>query len=287
MPIKMPQLVWLITGCTSGFGEEFTHQILARGDRVIATGRALEKLKHLEKEGAAILQLDVTAKQEVLDNTISEALKIYGRIDVLVNNAAYVAAGTWEDLTYESMVAQFDTNVFGVVKVTKALLPFFRQKRSGTIVNISSLSGWIGAPFSGAYSGSKFALEGLAESLVGEVSSFGIKTLLVEPGMFRTKLLSSNNLKTVQSNIPDYQKLSEDRNKWFSENSEAQPGDVSKAISIILDAVRQEGWAANREVPFRLPLGPDAYNVLKTKSEQTLELLNDLGPVINSTNYTN
>ena len=159
--LKMPpQLVWLITGCSSGFGEQFVHSIVARGDRVIATGRNLSRLQHLWNIGASILQLDVTDSQEIIDGKIAEAISIHGRIDVLVNNAAFIQVGTWEDLSADDFRAQFETNVFGTLKVTKALLPHFRQRKTGVNVFISSLSGWIGHDFCGAYAGSKFALEG-------------------------------------------------------------------------------------------------------------------------------
>ncbi|RFU28749.1 hypothetical protein B7463_g7592, partial [Scytalidium lignicola] len=281
----MPQLVWLITGCTSGFGEEFVHQILSRGDHAIATGRKLEKLKHLEKAGASILQLDITDKQQSLNNSINEAINIYGRIDVLVNNAAYVAAGTLEDLRYEDILDQFDTNVFGTMKVTKAILPYFRQKRSGTIVFIGSLAGWYGDAFTGAYSGTKFTLEGLVEGLSRGTAHLGIRNLLIEPGMFRTKLLSSGNLKTAQTSIPYYEELFKSGDESLKRSDQAQRGDIKKGVKIILDLVRQEGCAANREIPLRFPLGPDTYNVMKTKCEETLKLLEEWEPVIKSTDH--
>ena len=156
----MPQLVWLITGCSSGFGEVFTRQLLARGDHVIATARKLEKIQHLKDAGAATLQLDVTDSQQKIRDQVAKAIAVYGRIDVLVNNAAYIATGTWEDLEYEQFLAEFDTNVFGVIKATRAVLPHFRERRQGTNVFIGSRSGWLGDPFCSAYSGSKFALEG-------------------------------------------------------------------------------------------------------------------------------
>jgi NADP-dependent 3-hydroxy acid dehydrogenase YdfG len=157
------QLVWFITGCSSGFGEQFVHSILARGDKVIATGRNLSRLQHLQNTGASILQLDVTDSQEIINDKIAEAISIHGRIDVLVNNAAFIQVGTWEDLSAEDFRAQFETNVFGTLKVTKALLPHFRQRKMGVNVFISSLSGWIGHDFCGAYAGSKFALEGTSQ----------------------------------------------------------------------------------------------------------------------------
>lgn len=156
----MAPLVWLVTGCSSGIGSQFIHSILARGDKVVATARSLSKIHYLERLGASVLSLDVTHPESSIHGTIAAALRIYGHIDVLVNNAAFISIGRWEDLEYEDWVQQFDTNLFGTIKVTKALLPHFRARRKGTMVFIGSLSGWIGHSGCGAYAGSKFALEG-------------------------------------------------------------------------------------------------------------------------------
>lgn len=158
-------LVWLITGCSSGFGIEFVRQILDRGDRVIATARNPSKVANHPSlpqadDNLSLLPLDVTASQHSLNETIAIAIKMYGKIDVLVNNAGYVALGGWEDLGYDGFVKQFETNVFGLLKVTNAVLPHMRERKSGTLVFISSLSGWKGDGFCGAYGASKFAVEG-------------------------------------------------------------------------------------------------------------------------------
>ncbi|KAI8631265.1 hypothetical protein F5Y19DRAFT_463564 [Xylariaceae sp. FL1651] len=281
----MTQLVWLITGCSSGFGEHFVNQILSRGDLVIATARKVEKIKHMEKPGVSILQLDVTSDQDNLNELASRAIAIYGRLDVLVNNAAYIATGSWEDVKYESLVAQFETNVFGVYKLTRAVLPHLRERRKGTLVFISSRSGWHGDPFVGPYTGSKFALEGMVESLSRETSSFGIKTLLIEPGRFRTKLLSTGNVQTAPSTIPDYAEASKAFVAGLASEDQQQPGDVEKGVRVIIDLVRHEGCAENRGVPFRIPLGIDCYDTIKEKCEDTLKLLECWRPVIRGTDY--
>jgi NAD(P)-dependent dehydrogenase (short-subunit alcohol dehydrogenase family) len=186
---------------------------------------------------------------------------------------------------YEDWLAQFDTNVFGTIKVTKALLPHFRERRSGTIVNISSLSGWIGHPGIGPYAGSKFALEGISESLRDETSDFGIKTLLIEPGRFRTKLLSSGNMKPAPSKIPDYVEKSKVLIKGLEDSDMKQPGDAEKLCEIVLDLVRKEGVAKGREVPFRMPLGIDVFDDVKAKCEETLQLFEEWKDVIRSTDH--
>ncbi|KAL8936334.1 MAG: hypothetical protein Q9216_004982, partial [Gyalolechia sp. 2 TL-2023] len=156
----MAPLVWLVTGCSSGLGEQFVHAILARGDKVIATGRhASSRLSHLGHTGATILDLDVSVESELLGKTVEKALGVYGGIDVLVNNAGYMESCYIEDMTPEVLTRQFSTNLFGPINLTRLLLPHFRSKRSGTFVFIGSICGWRGDPSIGAYCASKFALE--------------------------------------------------------------------------------------------------------------------------------
>ncbi|KAE9373271.1 NAD(P)-binding protein [Stipitochalara longipes BDJ] len=281
----MPQLTWFITGCSSGFGEQFVHSILARGDNVIATARNLDKLQHIKQAGASTLQLDITSSPSAIDETVAKAISIHGRIDVLLNNAAYVAAGGFEDLKYEDFQAQFETNVFGTLKVTQALLPYFRQQKAGTIVFIGSQSGWIGEPGISAYAGSKFALEGIVESLQQETSHLGIRNLLIEPGRFRTNLLSTGNMKAVSSSIPEYSDFSKTLIKAFGEADQKQPGDPGKLVQIVVDLVRGEGVAKGKELPLRLPLGSDCYGLIKAKSEEILRILKEWEGVIKSTDF--
>ncbi|KAL2072433.1 hypothetical protein VTL71DRAFT_11776 [Oculimacula yallundae] len=269
----MAQLVWLVSGCSSGFGEQFARSILSRGDKVIATARRLESLRHLEAAGAAIMQLDITDSQQNICDMVAEATAIHGRIDVLINNASYISIGIWEDLKHEDFLAQFETNVFGTIKLTRAVLPQFRQRRSGTMVFIGSLSGWVGHAGVSAYAGSKFALEGMVEGLWRETQHLGIKTLLFEPGRFRTKLLSSGNIKVAASSIPEYVDFSKSLLGGLAQEDQSQPGDPVKLVEIIVDVVREEGVAKGREIPFRLPLGTDCYEDIKKKCEETLELL--------------
>lgn len=279
----MAPLVWLVTGCSSGFGSQFVHSILARGDKVVATARDLSKIRHLEQLGVHTFQLDITDSQPSINATIAQILAEYGRIDVLINNAAYIAIGTWEDLSYEDWLAQFDTNVFGTIKVTKAVLPHFRERKSGTMVFISSLSGWIGHAGCSAYAGSKFALEGIVEGLHAETAHLGLKTLLIEPGRFRTKLLSSSSMKARPSDIPEYAERSRAQMKGLAGEDQNQPGDPAKLVEIVLDLVRGEGVAQGMEAPFRLPLGVDCYTDVKEKCEATLATLENWKEVAKST----
>ncbi|KAK7428000.1 hypothetical protein QQZ08_005431 [Neonectria magnoliae] len=279
----MVPLVWLVTGCSSGFGRIFAQQILSRGDYVIATARRLESIEDLRKSGAAILQLDVNWDQGHISEVVEKAIALFGRIDVLVNNAAYILGGSWEDLSDQQFRDSFDTNVFGVLKVTKALLPHFRERRSATNVFISSISGWYGYEFNAGYSGTKFALEGMVESLSRETEPFGIRSLLIEPGRFRTELLSSSNLKMVQSTIKDYAQRSKEFDEMLASANGTQEGDPEKGVSIILDLVHREGVAKGKEMPIRLALGPDAYDLIKGKCQETLKILEDWKDVTCST----
>ncbi|OTB00268.1 hypothetical protein M426DRAFT_66237 [Hypoxylon sp. CI-4A] len=279
----MAQLVWLITGCSSGFGERLTLQVLSRGDLVIATGRNIDKLKHLEQSGAAILKLDVTDTQQSLNDTIAKAISIYGRIDVVVNNAAYLTSVAWEDIEYDQLLAQFDTNVFGAYKVSRAVLSHLRQRRAGTMVFVGSMGGWHGHAFVGPYATSKFALEGLAESLSREIEVFGIKTLLIEPGRFQTMIHAPDNIQTIPSKIPDYMEASGELMAWIAREDRKQPGDTDKAVKIMVDLVRREGCAEGKDVPLRIPLGPDAHDIIREKCEETLGILREWDSVIKST----
>lgn len=279
----MAPLVWLVTGCSSGFGNQFVHSILARGDKVIATARNLSKVKHLEQLDVPVYQLDITASQSSINATIAEILTTHGRIDVLINNAGYIAIGTWEDLSYEDWFAQFDTNVFGTIKVTKALLPHFRERKTGTMIFISSLSGWVGHAGCSAYAGSKFALEGIVEGLHAETAHLGLRTLLIEPGRFRTNLLSSGSMKARLSDIPGYKERSRVLIEYLSREDQKQPGDPAKLVEIVVDLVRGEGVALGRDVPLRLPLGADCYADVREKCEKTLEVLDTWKAVANST----
>ncbi|KAJ9142939.1 putative oxidoreductase YusZ [Pleurostoma richardsiae] len=280
------QLVWLVTGCSSGFGDEFVRQILSRGDRAVATARKPERIAHLEAVGAAILPLDVTDSQETIDKTIARAIDIYGRIDVLVNNAGYIVTGAWEDLEYKDFLAQFETNVFGTIKVTKAVLPHLRQRKEGVLVFIGSRSGWCGDPFCGPYSGSKFALEGLVECLRLETEPLGIRTLMIDPGRFRTNFLTvGNNLQISRSQIPEYAEMSEAFVAALAREDRAQPGDVAKGVKVIIDLVRKEGCAEGRDVPWRLPIGTDSYESIKEKCEDTLKVIEEWKDVITGTDY--
>ncbi|PYH78713.1 putative short-chain oxidoreductase [Aspergillus uvarum CBS 121591] len=253
--------IYLITGCSSGL--------------VIALARDIAKLAPLQELGAATLTLDVTASQEELIRTATAALAIYGSVDILVNNAGYTLFGAVEDLSYEECLREFQTNVFGPIGLTRALLPHFRRRRAGTIVNIGSLCAWETYQGVGAYSASKAAFRYFTEALGQENAGTGIRTLLVEPGQFRTDLLNPRNSTFVETNILEYRDLTAASFANFRNAHGKQRGDPTKAVAPILDVIHGDNEASGREWPGELALGPDAVETIRSKCERTLKLLNE------------
>ena len=258
--------VWFITGTSSGFGRILAEEVLAKGDKVVATARKPEVLQDLiEKypDTARAVKLDVTDLEEV-KNSIQAAVKEFGRIDVLINNAGYALVGAIEEANNEEIQKQFDTNVFGVVNVIREALPILREQKSGHIVNIGSLVGISAFTSMGYYSATKFALEGLSEALATEVAPLGIKTTIVEPGPFHTGF-SSRAVAFGTNLLPEVYPSTAGLTDAFSQFDGPTSGDPRKAVKIIVEAVE----SANP--PFRLPLGLFAYEAIESKLEQVKE----------------
>ncbi len=254
--------VWFITGTSSGFGLALAEEVLAKGERVVATARKPEVLQDLVKkypETVKAVKLDVTNLDDA-KNSVAEAVESFGRIDVLVNNAGYALVGAIEEASAEQVRQQFDTNVFGVLNVTREALPILRGQKSGHIVNISSLVGFSGFPLLGLYSASKFALEGLTESLAAEIAPFGIKTTLVEPGPFKTGF-ADRALNFGENELPEVYASNEKFARDFDELNNLADDPV-KAVKLIIEAVESEN------PPFRLPLGSFAFEGIEAKLEQ-------------------
>lgn len=275
--------VWFITGCSSGFGAALTQEILTRGDRVIATARDVPKISELESVGAKIMAFDVTADAGTLTAKAKEAHGLFGQIDFLINNAGYSVQGTIEELTAEEIQAQFDTNVFGLLNVTRAFLPYFRQQRSGVIGNISSVGAWRGFPGMGVYTSSKWATSGFSETLTAELADFGIKVCAIEPGYFRSNFLKPGNRKKDESRIKDYDGTSA---RTIADMMDAydgkQPGDIEKGVKVIVDVLTEK---TGKAIPLRLPLGNDCYHLIKQKCEETLALLEEWKGISTSTDH--
>jgi len=230
--------VWLITGCSTGFGREFARAALAHGFRVVATARDPKKLEDLiagYDEKAMALALDVT-KADQIKRAVSEAERRFGCIDVLVNNAGYGYLAAVEEGEEKDIRALFETNFFGLVAMIRAVLPGMRARRHGFIVNIASVGGVVGFAGSGYYAATKFAVEGLSESLAQEVEPLGIRVLIVEPGPFRTNF--GRSVKQSPNIIADYEKTAGQHRRETIEHSGKQPGDPARAAEAIIKAVQ-------------------------------------------------
>ncbi|KAI0293632.1 short chain dehydrogenase [Multifurca ochricompacta] len=243
-------LVWLITGTSSGVGRDLTLAALQRGDKVIATARArsIGQLSQLRERGADVLELDVTSPINKLHEIAKQAVAIHGRVDVLVNNAGYVLVGAIEENTPQETYDQFNTNVFGALNVARAFLPYMRQRKSGSVVWIGSLGGWMSVPDAGLYISTKFALRGLSETLDDEITPLGLRSIIFELGFFRTEFLAASNRSPYISRIEDYKELTAAVEEQFVAYNGKQPGDPKKAAEIIVDLAskktieRLEGW---------------------------------------------
>ncbi|GKZ21325.1 hypothetical protein AbraIFM66951_010114 [Aspergillus brasiliensis] len=303
---------WFITGCSSGFGEQFVRQLRARGDNVVATGRNAEtKLAHLKDTGATILELDVTAPQAELDAKFQQAIEIYGGVDVLVNNAGYIQCGAIEELTSEDMKRSLDTNFHGPINLTRAALPHFRskgEKGQGMIIYMGSQSGFWGEPAGSAYCASKFALEGMllllsawcftneadgeTSSITGAVESLskelgwlapGIKLLLIEAGIFDTEVM--RNINHVPYRVNFYRRLNDASRVRGEGNYRNPPGNTVDLIDKVIQLAKGEGIAEGREIPLRVPFGSDSLGFLKEKARDMMRIAEEWEEVARSTDF--
>jgi NAD(P)-dependent dehydrogenase (short-subunit alcohol dehydrogenase family) len=230
--------VWFITGASSGFGRLLAEYLLSLGANVVATARQSDKLNDLTTKYASnsqILTLDVTKPTQV-DKAVKDALARFGHIDVLVNNAGYGLTGALEEVSAKEYMPMFETNVFGLISLTQALLPQFRERRSGNIVNLSSIGGLVGLPGWSMYNATKFAVEGLSEALGVELEPLGIHVTIIEPGPFRTEFLGTSGKKS-EDQIPDYRETAGRTREYMEAQNGKQAGDPQKAVEAIVAAV--------------------------------------------------
>jgi NAD(P)-dependent dehydrogenase (short-subunit alcohol dehydrogenase family) len=253
--------VWFITGAGRGLGVDIAKAALAAGHAVVATGRNSERVRSAlgDHDDLEIVSLDVTAA-DAAQGAVQAAVDRFGRIDVLVNNAGNYYAGFFEEISPEDFRAQIEANLFGPINVARAALPVLRAQGSGLVVTISSTAGLVGGEFMSAYAASKFGVEGWMESLAPEIAPFGIGTMLVEPGFFRTELLTPESTSYADSSIDDYAERTKQTVEFFNSMDGKQGGDPAKLADALVHLAGQD------EPPLRFIAGADAVEAADNKA---------------------
>ncbi|MCU1512010.1 MAG: short-chain dehydrogenase/reductase [Arthrobacter sp.] len=257
--------VWFITGAGRGMGVDIAKAALAAGYAVVAAGRNPERVAEVlgESDQLLVVKLDITDPAEA-EAAVRAAVERFGQIDVLVNNAGNFIAGFFEEITPEQFRWQIETNLFGPLNVTRAVLPVMRRQRSGLVLTISSTAGLIGQEFCTAYAASKFGLEGWIESLTPEVAPFGIRTMVVEPGFFRTDLLTPESTDYAEGSVGDYaERTRQTVAAWNGMNGQ-QGGDPAKLAAALVRLAGQE------QPPLRWVAGADAVEGVERKANELL-----------------
>lgn len=272
--------VWFITGASRGFGALIAKDALERGDKVIATARnpktVIDALGN--HPNLLALKLDVTNEAASIQ-AAKAAIAQFSQIDILVNNAGYGLLGAVEESGDQEVKDLFNTNVFGLLNVTRAVLPYMRNQSSGHIINISSIGGYASYPGWGAYCATKFAVEALTESLAYELEPFGIKATTVEPGFFRTDFLDSTSLVSTEKSFPEYAETVGAMREFAASANHAQPGDPAKLSKAILKLVDSPN------PPLRLPLGSDTVYKIIEKNQFVQKELDAWKELAVSTDY--
>jgi NAD(P)-dependent dehydrogenase (short-subunit alcohol dehydrogenase family) len=259
------QKVWFITGAGRGMGVDIAKSALAHGHAVVATGRNTEAVRDAlgEADSLLVVELDITSLASA-EAAVRAAVERFGRVDVLINNAGNFYAGFFEELTPEQIERQLTTNLIGPMNVTRAVLPVMRKQRAGRVVSISSTAGVAGQEFCSAYAASKFGVEGWMESLRFEVEPFGIHTTIVEPGFFRTELLTADSTAYAELSIDDYaERTAQTRPAWESMSGK-QTNAPAKLAKALLTVVDQE------QPPLRWVAGADAVETVEQKANELL-----------------
>jgi len=257
--------VWLVTGAGRGMGVDIAKAALAAGHAVVATGRNPERVSAAlgAHDDLLAVKLDVTDPADA-QAAVTAAVERFGRIDVLVNNAGNFYAGFFEEISPQDFRAQVETTLFGPMNVTRAVLPVMRAQRSGVVVAISSTAGIVGQEFCTAYAAAKFGVEGWIESLAPEVAPFGIRTMLVEPGFFRTELLSPESTNYAEPSIDDYaERTNQTVAAWNAMNGQ-QGGDPAKLANALVQLTSQD------EPPLHFAAGADAIATVEQKAKDLL-----------------
>ena len=275
------QKVWLITGAGKGFGLEISKAALAAGDQVVATVRS--KPEHLaaaldNHPSLFIVEMDVTNESQV-QAAVQQGMAHFDRLDVVVNNAGFGIVGAVEEATDAEARRQFDTNVFGLLNVTRAVLPYLRAQKSGRVLNISSLYGYDPIVGWGVYSATKFAVEGLSKALALELAPLGIHVTAVAPGLFTTEFLSTESYSVAANVIADYQETVGLMRSRSRELDGHQPGDPKKLAQVILQLATAE------RPPIHLPIGKDSVDKYRSNAASIEKEVEDWLPVVTSTDH--
>lgn len=271
---------WFITGASRGFGALVTERLLARGDAVVATARKPEAITERFGDHPNLLAaaLDVTDEAQARA-AVAAAVARFGRIDVLLNNAGFGLMGAVEEATAAEVEAVYRANVFGLLNVTRAVLPVMRDQRSGRVLNISSIGGYRGAAGFGVYSSTKFAVEGLSEALRDELAPLGIGVTVIEPGYFRTDFLDAASLSVSPNRIADYDATAGKVRAIATGLNHNQPGDPAKLADAIV------ALADVPNPPLRLPLGSDTVAAIEAKHVADAAILAEWRSVSVSTDF--
>jgi len=261
--------VWLITGTSRGMGVDFARVALAAGNAVVATGRNTDAVAKAvgQADNLLVVKLDVTSPADA-KAAVQATVDHFGRIDVLVNNAANFYGGYFEELTPEQIEQQLAASLIGPMNVTRAVLPVMRKQRSGHIISISSGAGMMGFEFNSAYCAAKFGLEGWMEALQPEVAPFGIHTTIVNPGFFRTELLTQESTTYAELSIEDYTERQSARREWYESQNGRQSGDPAKLAQALVMI------AGLQTPPRRFIAGADAISVAEQKVQDLQQQIN-------------
>lgn len=258
---------WFITGCSQGIGLELAKQLLAAGYNVAATARNLQTLKEAVGNSSPQflpLQADLVNEESVTE-AVKAAIAHFSAIDVLVNNAGFGLIGGIEEASDQEVRASFDINVFGLLNVTRAVLPYMRKASAGHIINMSTVFGLIAGAGWGIYCGTKFAVEGISEALAQELKPFGISVTIIEPGYVRTNFLNSGSIAHPKNPIPEYTAIAEEKRKHKEDVPGKQIGDPQKIAEVMIKI------AGSEEPPLRLLLGSDALQFANYKMQMLTE----------------
>lgn len=271
---------WFITGASRGFGLRIAKLALEQGDNVVATARRAEAVIAAlgNRERLLALPLDVTDEAQA-EAAAAAAVEAFGSIDVLLNNAGFGLLGAVEEASAADVEAVYRTNVFGLLNVTRAVLPTMRAQRSGRILNISSIGGYRGAAGFGVYSSTKFAVEGLSEALHAELAPLGVHVTVVEPGYFRTDFLDATSLTVSGGEIADYAETAGRVRRVAADLNHGQPGDPDRLAQVLVD------FADAANPPVRLPLGSDTVAAIEAKHVSDAEIVAKWRAVSVSTDF--